>query len=244
MLWDENNFQLVVQNEFSNFMSRILKSLYHFISNSFSKKHLHFIRSLQFMNRKRNIEMERMDYIRISSLELIADEIYRKGVTGSVAELGVYKGDFAKDINKLFSDRKFYLFDTFSGFDSRDVATELNKNYSEGTQDFSNTSVEFVLAKMIAPQNCIVRKGYFPETANGLEDTFCFVSIDADLYEPILFGLNYFYPRLAKGGYIFVHDFNNDLYKGSREAVYDFCKKNSIPFFPLSDIGGTAIISK
>jgi O-methyltransferase len=43
-------------------------------------------------------------------------------------------------------------------------------------------------------ENCIVRKGYFPETAEDLEDEFVFVSIDADLYEPIYNGLCYFYP--------------------------------------------------
>ena len=39
----------------------------------------------------------------------------------SVAEGGVFRGDFAKYINKVFPDSKLYLFDTFEGFDSRDV---------------------------------------------------------------------------------------------------------------------------
>jgi O-methyltransferase len=38
------------------------------------------------------------DYIRASSLELIANEIYDRNICGSVAELGVYRGDFAKII--------------------------------------------------------------------------------------------------------------------------------------------------
>lgn len=222
----------------------MLKSVFHKLSSLLSRKRIYIIKSLEFLNRKRRIEVTRFDHNRISSLELIAEEIYQNNISGNIAELGVYKGDFAKDINAVFSDRKLYLFDTFVGFDSRDVKTELNKNFSDGTQDFSDTSVKSVLAKMIHPENCIVRKGFFPETAKELEETFCFVSIDADLYEPIYLGLNYFYPRLAKGGYIFVHDFNNDLYKGAREAVCKFCKENSVSFFPLSDIGGTAVISK
>jgi O-methyltransferase len=52
----------------------------------------------------------------MSSLELVAHEIYENNVIGEVAELGVYRGDFASIINALFPDRKLYLFDTFRGF--------------------------------------------------------------------------------------------------------------------------------
>lgn len=39
-------------------------------------------------------------------------ELIRNNVQGNVAELGAYKGEFAKRLNQLFSDRKLYLFDT------------------------------------------------------------------------------------------------------------------------------------
>jgi len=70
------------------------------------------------------------DYARNSTLELCANEIYDKNILGSVAELGVYRGDFAKNINKAFLDRELYLFDTFEGFDERDIETEQLKQYS------------------------------------------------------------------------------------------------------------------
>ena len=57
-----------------------------------------------------------MDYVRISLLELVSYEIRDRKILGSVAEVGVYKGDFAKYINYFFPDRKLYLFDTFEGF--------------------------------------------------------------------------------------------------------------------------------
>jgi O-methyltransferase len=107
------------------------------------------------------------EYIRASSLELIANEIHDNNIEGSVAELGVYRGDFAKIINVAFPDRKLYLFDTFEGFDKRDIEFDLKNNYSRGDQDFSKTSVELVLNKMKYKENCIVRKGYFPETIMG-----------------------------------------------------------------------------
>jgi len=79
------------------------------------------------------------DYVRLSSLELVAKEIYEKNVNGSVAELGVYRGDFAKYINEVFFDRKLYLFDTFSGFAESDLLVEQQNNLSQShSTDFSN----------------------------------------------------------------------------------------------------------
>ena len=184
------------------------------------------------------------DYIRASSLELIANEIDDKNIAGSVAELGVYRGNFAQIINKTFPDKKLYLFDTFEGFDKRDVKTEVEKNYSTGEQDFSKTSVELVLDKMQNRENCIIKKGFFPETAEGVNDTFAFVSIDVDLYEPMYKGLHFFYERLNSGGYIMLHDYNNKGYKGVKAALRKFSEERKASYFPLCDAYGSAVIMK
>jgi len=130
------------------------------------------------------------DYVRVSSLELVADEIYDDATNrkGAVAELGVYQGEFAKIINESFPDRKLYLFDTFEGFDSKEKVSEKERGFSQGNQDFSDTSAELVLSKMKYPENCVIKKGYFPDTAKDLNETFVFVSIDTDLYDPIYNG--------------------------------------------------------
>jgi len=200
--------------------------------------------TLEYLQRRREIDSNYFDYIRLATLELISFEIKRKNLVGNVAELGVYKGKFAKYINQFFPDRKLYLFDTFEGFDQRDVASEKSKNYSSGSQDFSETSVSSVLKQMPFPDHCIPVKGFFPESAKGVDDRFVLVSLDADLYDPIYTGLNFFFPKLVKGGYILIHDFNNDNYKGARKAVEQFCSEQDVNFLPLPDSGGTAIISK
>jgi O-methyltransferase len=202
-----------------------------------------------YLYRKRDVDFKvdgSKDYVRISSLELCAYEIKRKNVAGAVAELGVYKGDFAQHLNKYFPASKLYLFDTFEGFSDEDVQYDKTYNFSsvDTIQDFSDTGVELVLSKMKHRNNCIIVKGMFPESLQGLEDSFIFVSLDADLYKPIYDGLQYFYPRLKQGGYIFIHDFNNEHYKGAKEAVINFCSEQSINFFPLTDVAGTAVISK
>lgn len=181
---------------------------------------------------------------RAAVLELSSREVYHYGIEGSTAELGVYKGDFAELINHYFPDRKLYLFDTFKGFDTRDAELERAKNFSDASQNWSNTSEELVLSKMEHRENCIIRKGWFPDTAEGIDDKFCFVSLDADLYQPILAGLNFFYPRLVHGGVIMIHDFNNKGYNGVRQAVKEFCDKNNSGYVCLPDTCGSAVITR
>lgn len=211
------------------------------IFNSFG---LTLTNTLNYDSRKREIDRHYMDYIRLATLELTANLINSKKIEGSVAELGVYKGKFARYINGYFPGRKFYLFDTFEGFDTKDIASEVNNQYSSGSQDFSDTSVESVLKIMPNRNLCVVCKGYFPDSANGVDDKFAFVSIDADLFDPIYSGLKYFYPRLNKGGYIFVHDYSNENYKGASEAVIKFCEENGLSYVLIPDSCGSAIISK
>jgi O-methyltransferase len=225
-------------------MATGLKSIYQPFAKLLATKKLHLSKSLDFNSSFKQQLAHNLDFVRYTTLELCGNEIKTNNVKGNVAELGVYKGDFAKRVNQLFPDKKLYLFDTFEGFDAKDITTEKQNHYSSGEQEFSDTSVELVLNKMKYRDNCIVKKGHFPESANDVNDSFCFVGLDADLYEPVLSGLRFFYPRLENKGYIFVHDFNNDLYKGARQAVLEFCNANDINYLPIPDSGGTAIITK
>lgn len=172
-------------------------------------------------------------------------EIKENNVPGSMAELGVYQGDFAKYLNRGLPDRKLYLFDTFSGCDGRDQS---EKDHKLGYRSiwFSDASVQTVLDQMEQKERCIIRKGYFPETAKGLEDeTYCLVSLDADLYKPILAGLEYFYPRLSPGGYIFVHDFVPLSFgPGVKAAVREYCSAHNISYVPMLDRQCSIIITK
>jgi O-methyltransferase len=186
------------------------------------------------------------DYVRASTLELISHEIYLRNVPGSCAELGVYRGEFARLMNTLFIDRKLYLFDTFSGFDPADLEYEKRFGFHDPTKDFKDTDIETVLSTMPHPENCVVKSGHFPRTAEGLDEEFALVSIDVDLFTPTYEGLGYFYPRLIPGGFILVHDYNNnDNYPGPRAAVDRFCiEERSIPFVPLCDLYGSVVLRK
>lgn len=188
------------------------------------------------------------DYNRLRTFELVVEQIRSENVSGAVAELGVFQGEFAKHINAAFSDRACYLFDTFEGFRACEAEEEkqIGNCGDAFIQRFKDTSEETVLRKMPVPDKIVCKKGLFPESLEGLEDEFAFVSLDVDFEQAILDGLEYFYPRLSRGGYIFVHDYNSNALKGVRNAIKKYELKNgvSIAKVPIPDLCGTLVITK
>lgn len=203
---------------------------------------------------------DRIDYTRYRTLELVAGELKKKyGNELSkycVAEAGVNAGSFAEAISVEFSCCKLYLYDTFTGFDSNDMKFEMDNSYThthyleEIDSRFKAEGEHFLIKKVLErvknPDKTIVRKGYFPDTIEEeREEKFVFVSLDMDIYKPMYEGIIFFYPRLVKGGVIFVHDYNNVEYKGVRKALEDAeCQLGEIPCIPMSDKCGTVILLK
>ncbi len=187
------------------------------------------------------------DYVRMKCFELAVKEIRKRNVPGDVAEVGVFQGEFAQFINAAFPDRTCYLCDTFEGFQPEEADWEMQQgNATEAfVEAYKNTSEDIVMQKMEHKERIVIRKGYFPETMRDIETTFAFVSIDMDFEESIYDGLRYFYPRLAHGGYIFLHDYNSSL-RGVEKAVDRYEKEQHIllPKVPLCDANGTLVIAK
>lgn len=186
--------------------------------------------------------------VRIETLRLNAEYLKQINIKENVAELGVYNGDFSKEINKYFSDRVLYLFDTFEGFwhervkeqvDDRFMAElTVSSNYCD-VDDYNN-----ILHKFKYPQNCVIKKGFFPDTTNGIEDTFCFVSIDVDIYSSTKAGLEFFWPRMETNGIIMIHDYNCSGTLGVKKAVDEFAKNQRARLVMLSDSCGSVIMIK
>ena len=187
-----------------------------------------------------------IDYVRVSTIDLLAREVNERNIEGAVAELGVYQGHFSKLLHDFFPNRELLLFDTFEGFHENDVKIDQEVAYSQAQiGHLSDTNIDLVLSKLSRRYQVHVIKGYFPESAITIEDRkYALVSIDVDLYQPTYEGLNYFYERLSKGGYIIVHDYNFQLYKGVKQAVRNFCREIGIGYFPVSDYFGSVLITK
>ena len=197
------------------------------------------------------------DYGRIRTLELLIDEIKGKKLNGALAELGVFTGEYSKVLNYYFPQKELYLYDTFEGFDERDISDDLRsgKFTQEFADIFTQTSLEAVQKFVGVKENIHYRKGYFPESIaeEEKEKKFCLVSLDADLYNPTLEGLKFFYPRLESGGYIMIHEYNAIVmvegkaqdFSGVKRAVKDFENQfGSIRYVPIADRNGTLVITK
>ena len=186
------------------------------------------------------------DYVRLATLELICQNL--KNVPGAAAELGVYKGAFARCINFLMPERTLYLFDSFEGFAEEEGRREQAAEHCQEVflESHKNTCAEQVLARMPYRERIVLKQGYFPESLQGLEDQFCLVSLDVDFEETTLEGLRYFWPRLSVGGYLLIHDYASLRLKGVKKAVERFEKEigGYLPGIPLCDIGGTLVVRK
>lgn len=190
---------------------------------------------------------ESIDYVRIKCFELAVKEIRKRKVSGSVAEVGVFRGEFAQYINEAFPDKTCYLFDTFEGFQIKEALHEIKcGNCTEAfVQAYKQTDVGMVLQRMKHLETIVIKQGFFPESIDGLDDRFAFVSIDVDFEDSIYEGLKYFYPRMEKGGYIFVHDYNSSLL-GVEKAVdrYEEEMGEVLHKMPLCDANGTLVVMK
>lgn len=179
-------------------------------------------------------------------LILLIRTIIERNIDGDFIELGVYKGATAKLIHYYAPERKLHLFDTFEGVPNRSVKLEKkNTGLSISASIFSDTTLDDVKS-YISPKNnnIFFYKGNFPESIpDGFADLrFAFVHLDVDLYDPILEGLKFFYPRMNEGGILVIHDYNGWL--GARRAVdYFFADKQEIPI-PMPDKGGSTLIVK
>lgn len=178
------------------------------------------------------------DYVRLATLELLCRRLEK--VPGAAAELGVYKGFFARSINQLLPERTLYLFDSFESFAPEACASESFQ------AAHANTAVDRVMAIMPHPERVTVKPGFFPGSLNGLEERFCLVSLDVDFYQTTLEGLRYFWPRLNPGGYLLLHDWGNPSLPGCAEALkaYEAEIGAAIPSIPLCDVGGSLILCK
>lgn len=182
---------------------------------------------------------ERGDPVRDWSVSMALETIKREGVPGAMAELGVYRGDMAILYNRLLPERTLYLFDTFEGFPEQDLRLGADNR-------FRDTSIDFVRSRFPADAPVVFRQGYFPETAQGLEDErFSFVMLDADMYAPTLAGLEFFYDRVERGGYVVAHDYTSGESDRAVSRAFDlFLADKPEKVIEIPDAWGSVLFRK
>lgn len=246
---------------YGNAYIKDLNKDYNFINNICGKQYsdaiknrYHLSREERFISKPRHFNIfdyqdtttVQNDYMRVKTFELLVSELDDRGINGNVAELGVFRGEFAQYVNAAFPDRKCYLFDTFEGFRESELTDDFEEADAQNVfrDFFKETTIDMVLDKMIYPNNVVIKRGFFPDSLDGLEDNYCFVSLDADLEETLFQGLKYFYPRLNQGGYIMMHDYN--VLKGAHKSIDRYEREYGLmlPKVPVFDACGSLVITK
>jgi len=184
---------------------------------------------LFFDDEKRQKIMETIKEIRKeSNLLLVNHEAYQlymlvknsEKIKGDIAEVGVYKGGSAAIISEAKGKKTLYLFDTFEGIpkvDKYDSPNFFKGQYSSSLKEVSNYLINYKKYKDI-----FIYKGIFPNSAPKIKNNkFSFVHLDVDTYKSTKDCLDYFYPRMAKGGIILSHDYLNE-HGGVKKAIKDF----------------------
>jgi hypothetical protein len=183
------------------------------------------------------------DLTRLYAFILNVKQILSENVVGDIAELGVYRGNSAAVLAHYarMYRRRVYLFDTFEGFDDRDLA-----GFERGgSVRFADTSLDQV-RDLVGDEDVTFVQGRFPDSIPSelYASRFCVVHIDCDLYGPAKAGLEFFYPRLSPGGLVIVHDYANPFWKGIKRAVDEYCRKIQARPVVFGDKSGTAMIRK
>jgi O-methyltransferase len=145
-------------------------------------------------------------------------------IPGDMAEFGVGSGASAMMIASRSPGRILHLFDTFEGIPKPTEAD--SPRFKEHQYRCSIEDVQ----QYLKIDNLRYHKGLFPGTTAGMAQTrFAFVHLDVDLYESTKAGLEWFYPRLNRGGILICHD--HDTAAGVNRAFEEFFADKPEPYF-------------
>jgi O-methyltransferase len=179
-------------------------------------------------------------------------KILGENVAGEIAECGCWRGHSAYLIASLIagskSKRQLHVFDSFEGGlsdkvkeDQTQLATVDPAAVRREKEAFYSTEEE-VSAALNSFEFVRLYKGWIPARFNEVsQKTFALVNLDLDLYEPIRDSLEFFFPRLSKGGVIVVDDYGTTEWPGVKKAVDQFLDANAVSFY-LETIGSMIIL--
>lgn len=149
-------------------------------------------------------------------------------IDGAAAEVGVFQGASARIVLEALPDKTLHLFDTFAGMP--DAQDGLDKGQYEGP-------LESVREYLNSPR-VRFHKGYFPrDTGHEVADErFAFVHLDIDYYDGTLGALEFFWPRMNRGGVLITHDYGYPMLPGPAKAFAEFFKNRPEPVIELGGI--------
>jgi hypothetical protein len=151
-----------------------------------------------------------------------------KDIEGDFVECGVFAGSQLAAM-RLADPRTIHAFDSFEGIPAAGV-----EDGDEGKQIEFKSACSLELVKeymdMWGIEGIVYHKGWFKDTVPEYEGKIALLRLDGDLYSSTKVCLEYLYPKLAKGGYLIIDDYQ---LPGCKKAVDEYLGKQE-----WNDIGG------
>ena len=148
----------------------------------------------------------------------------KKGVAGSVVELGCNRGNMAIYTQSILqmngSSKQFHVYDSFEGLPPHTKEDESPERTASGG-DLGATVQEF--KDFFAQYNVsipTIHKGWFKD--QRYPDSISFAFLDGDFYQSLLDSWEAIYPRLTDGAIVCVHDYGFPPLAGVQKACDEF----------------------
>lgn len=170
-------------------------------------------------------------------------EVYQMtmGVSGHIAEVGVYKGGALLYFTKLCqifepnSLTQVHGFDWFQG--NKPSEDEVNIVEGSDQEDYERI-MKLIKAQQLENDVFIHKLDVTTELDDFFEKyphlQFKIVFLDAGMYEVVKNCLPKFWERLTKGGIMILDQFNHEVAPGETQAVNEFFKDKKIKTFPFN----------
>lgn len=162
------------------------------------------------------VSKDRMENL-IRHLKQVADK------PGYIAEFGVLMGGSLHAIaSNVPSDKTIFGLDSFEGLPEPHKTHDLSTwNICKGGMAADYNAACYNLRGF---PNVKLVKGFFPASTVELpaDASFCFVHIDADLYQSVKDACSYFYPRMVEGGVMIFDDYEWIDTPGAKTAIHEY----------------------
>ena len=191
--------------------------------------------------------------LRFHSLIQIVKKVLSQDKVFDFAECGCWRGHSSYIISRLIQDAnkdiKFHIFDSFEGGlsvstpEDKDFYLKDEKHKTWMTKHFAS-SESFVKDTVLKEFSFVkTYNGWIPERFKEVDDkSFSLVHVDVDLFAPTFDTVDFFFPRLVKGGAIICDDYNSSQFPGAKDAWDKYFKHQKFDFFYESPFGGCFII--
>lgn len=188
--------------------------------------------------------------IKLTNLMNCVENVNNNNVDGSLIACGVWKGGGCMVMlySQLNSDktREIFIYDTFEGMTkpsienddkkANDVYNSVNSGTYKRPYDKWHTELKWAYCPLDTvkenifttnyPKNMLhFIKGNVMETLNeNIPEIVAIVHLDTDFYDSTKKELDVFFPKLSKGGWIIIDDYNT--FTGCKKATEEFIMKH------------------